>query len=206
MRKKKKRRKKLPRSGSTRRRRLHDRCAGFAGCDAPRDVFPMVDDWPEMLGIVAGMDQKDSVIVVVMAVAYAWLILLVSLLALCFLLFIGRPRMLRILVGVDQKDSSAAISRPRSSSNAAVAWVCWVRWWMQFVLCPLRCRQARRQVLSVGSLRLLGRRARDPRSSSQPTWLVLRARRRQPWHVHGWFYGAEASSHGPASLRTIKIA
>ena len=55
--------------------------------------------------------------------------------------------MLGILVGMDEKDSSAASSRPRSSSNAQVAWLQWVCWWMQFVLCPFCCRQARRQVL-----------------------------------------------------------
>ena len=56
--KKKRRKKKLPCSGCTRRRRRqwHDRCAGFAGCDAPRDVYLLVDDWPEVLGIVASMD------------------------------------------------------------------------------------------------------------------------------------------------------
>ena len=35
-------------------------CFLFAGCDVPRAVFPLVDDWPLMLGIMAGMDQKDS--------------------------------------------------------------------------------------------------------------------------------------------------
>ena len=40
-----------------------------------------------MLGIMAVMDQKDSVIVVVMAVAYAWLILLVSLSSRCVSFF-----------------------------------------------------------------------------------------------------------------------
>ena len=82
---KKRRKKKLPRSGCTRRRRRqwHVRHAGCAGCDAPRDVVPLVDDWPLMLGIMASMDEQVSVFVVVMAVAYAWLVLLVSLLALC---------------------------------------------------------------------------------------------------------------------------
>ena len=68
---KKRRKKKLPRSGGARHphRQRHVRYAGFAGSDAPRDVFPVVDDWPLMLGIMAGMDQKDSGIVVIMAVA-----------------------------------------------------------------------------------------------------------------------------------------
>ena len=37
-------------------------CAGFAGCDAPRVVFPFVDDWSLMLGTMAGMEQKDSIL------------------------------------------------------------------------------------------------------------------------------------------------
>ena len=65
--------------------------AGFAGCDAPRDAFPLVDDWHLLLGNTAGMDQKDSSIVVVVAVAYARLVLLVSLLALCSSLSLSGP-------------------------------------------------------------------------------------------------------------------
>ena len=70
---KKRRKKKLPRSGRTRRRHRQWRVrhAGFAGSCAPRDVFPVADDWPLLLGNTAGMDQKDSFFVVVMAVAYA---------------------------------------------------------------------------------------------------------------------------------------
>ena len=33
--------------------------SGFTGSDVRRAVFPLVDDWPLMLGIMAGMDQKD---------------------------------------------------------------------------------------------------------------------------------------------------
>ena len=33
--------------------------SGFTRCDVRRAVFPLVDDWPLMLGIMAGMDQKD---------------------------------------------------------------------------------------------------------------------------------------------------
>ena len=58
----------------------------FAGSDAPRDVFPVADDCPLFLGNTAGMDQKDSIFVVVMAVAYARLVLLDSLVPLCSLL------------------------------------------------------------------------------------------------------------------------
>ena len=91
--KKKKRKKKLPCTSShcscgrarRRQRQWYARHCCFAGCDALRDVFPLVDDWHPMLGITAGMDQKDSIIVVVMmAVAHGRLVLLVSLFALCF--------------------------------------------------------------------------------------------------------------------------
>ena len=80
-RKRKKRRKKLPRSGTRRLQRQWYCSAGFAGCDSPRAVFPLVDDW----------HQKDSSAVVVLAVAYAWLVLLVLLLVLCFLLLTSGP-------------------------------------------------------------------------------------------------------------------
>ena len=85
---KKRRKKRTPRTSSSRsttgrarRRHRHWRVrhAGFAGSSAPRDVFPVTDDWPLLLGNTAGMDQKDSIFVVGMALAYAWLVLLVSL-------------------------------------------------------------------------------------------------------------------------------
>ena len=65
---KKKRKKKVPRtsshssSGCARRRlrQWHARFAGFAGDVTMRAVFPSVVARPEMLGIKAGMDQKDS--------------------------------------------------------------------------------------------------------------------------------------------------
>ena len=78
-RKKKRKKKKLPKTSSLsslhgwygrerqsccashRLRQWHVRCAGFADCDAPRDVFPLVDDWPKMFDTMAGMDQKDSI-------------------------------------------------------------------------------------------------------------------------------------------------
>ena len=40
--------------------------AGFACCDAPRTVFLTVDDWPLMLGIIAGMDQKERYVAVLL--------------------------------------------------------------------------------------------------------------------------------------------
>ena len=65
---KKKRKKKLPRSsshsslGSARRRlrQWHARFAGFLGDVPLRAVFPSVVVRPAMLGIMAGMDEKDS--------------------------------------------------------------------------------------------------------------------------------------------------
>ena len=74
-------------------RQWHVRYAGFVGSDAPRDVFPLVDDWPLMLGIMAGMDQKDSVIVIIVAVAYAWLVLLVFAPRTVFSFHIVMPKM-----------------------------------------------------------------------------------------------------------------
>ena len=89
---KKRRKKRTPRVSSLfRARRRHRQLAGFAGCVAPRVVFPLVDDWHLLLCNTAGMDQKDSFIVVAMAVVYARLVLLVSLLALCSLLSLSGP-------------------------------------------------------------------------------------------------------------------
>ena len=97
---KKRRKKRTPRTsssrstpGRTRRRHWHWRVrhAGFAGSSAPRDVFPVTDDSPLLLGNMAGMDQKDSIFVVGMALAYAWLVLLVSLVPLCSLLSWSGP-------------------------------------------------------------------------------------------------------------------
>ena len=73
---KKRRKKKLPRTGGARRlhRQWHVRYAGFAGCDAPRAVlfFWGVDDWSLMLDIMAGMDQKDSLLRVRCALRRLW--------------------------------------------------------------------------------------------------------------------------------------
>ena len=91
--KKRKKKQKLLRSGRTRRRHRQWRVrhTGFAGSCAPRDVFPVAYDWPLLLGNTAGMDQEDSIFVVVMAVAYARLVLLVSLVPLCSLLSWSGP-------------------------------------------------------------------------------------------------------------------
>ena len=96
-RRKRKRKTKLPKTSSAcgryrrRQRQWRVRHAGFAGSCAPRDVFPVAYDWPLLLGNTSGMDQKDSFFVVVMAVAYAMLVLLVSLVPLCSLLSWSGP-------------------------------------------------------------------------------------------------------------------
>ena len=73
-RKRKKRRKRwTPRTSSRsscgrsrrRQRQWRVRHAGFAGSGAPRDVFPVACVWPLLFGNTAGMDQKDSIFVVV---------------------------------------------------------------------------------------------------------------------------------------------
>ena len=64
-------------------------CAGlvFTGYDAPRVMFPSGVAKPRMLGILAGMDQKDS-----LAVACTRLVLLVTMhVALCSLPWFAGP-------------------------------------------------------------------------------------------------------------------
>ena len=93
-------------------RRTRTQLVGFTGDDLLRAVFSLLVVGPKMLGIMAGMDQKDSGIVVVMAATYAWLVLLVSLFALCPF---GRrqAQMLGIMAGMNQKDTHP------------VGWFCW---------------------------------------------------------------------------------
>ena len=54
-------------------------------------MFPVADDWPLLLGNTVGMDQKDTIFFVVMAVAYARLVFLVSLVPLFSLLSWSGP-------------------------------------------------------------------------------------------------------------------
>ena len=110
---KKRRMKKLPR---TRRllRQWHARCAGFAGCDAPRVVFPLVGDGHPMLGITAGMDQKDSIPRLWCALrrlrqwhVQGWFCRLCS--SRCVLSSVVKPKTLDTLAHMDQRDSYAAL-------------------------------------------------------------------------------------------------
>ena len=55
-------------------------------------MFPSVVARPRMLCIMAGMDQKDSIFVVVMAVACAWLVFLGVAPRAVFPYVLGRPR------------------------------------------------------------------------------------------------------------------
>ena len=86
----------------------------YAGIAAPRAVFPFVDDWPMTLGIMAGMDQKDSFLRVRFAGnrlwqwhVHGWLCSFFSLRA-EFLSVVVRPKMLGVMAGVNQKDSYVA--------------------------------------------------------------------------------------------------
>ena len=107
---KKRRKKKLPR---TRRlpRQWHVRCAGFAGYDAPRVMFPSVVARPRMLRIMASMDQKDSTLRALIVdsssgtcrAGFAWYCA-----SRCFPFCTWQSQMLRIVAGMNQKDSSEA--------------------------------------------------------------------------------------------------
>ena len=111
---KKRKKKKLPKASSRsscgrarrRQRQWHSRFAGFPGDVLLRAVFPSVVVWPEMLGIMAVMNQKDSTTLVVNHGS-----------GMCRVGFTGydaprvifpsgvaKPRMLCILAGMDQKD------------------------------------------------------------------------------------------------------
>ena len=103
----------------------------------------------QTLGISAGMEQRDSS---VRARRHPGIGLCIA----CFtgdfapraiyLLSCCPAQMLSIFAGMDQTDSSVAKWWPRSLLATEVACFYWFCWWMQFALCSLRCRQARRQV------------------------------------------------------------
>ena len=131
---KKRRKRRLPRGVRIRR------CG-----QGSRAMFPSFVDWPEMLGIMAGMYQKDSsALVFVLAVAFTTLVWLVTMhLALCSLLASPGP--------------GCAASWPiwtrrtvlfvHSSSFLAVACAQLVFWLRCSSRCFLRCRQA--QMLGI---------------------------------------------------------
>ena len=69
---------------------------------------PWVDDWHVVLGITAGMNQKDCIAVVVFAVAYTCMAGFAGIAPRAvFLYFVVRPKMLRIMASMHQKDSYA---------------------------------------------------------------------------------------------------
>ena len=105
--------------------------AGIA--DVPRRaVFHSVVFRPEMLGIMACLDQKNNYVL-------GWFCWVTIPLVLCSL-FVFTPKMLGILVGMDQKDSGALIVDPGSGICKA----CFAGFTPRSVF--LGCRQARGQV------------------------------------------------------------
>ena len=108
---KRRRKKKLLQGVSSRgRARRRQRQCLLHGCS----VFPSVDDWPQMLGIKAGMDQKDSI----PKIWYphrrlwqwhvqGWFYRLCS--SRCVLSSVVKPKMLDTLAHMDQRDSYAAL-------------------------------------------------------------------------------------------------
>ena len=97
--------------GRTRRRHRQWRVrrAGFAGSNAPRDVFPVADDWPLLLGNTAGMDPWH------MQGCVCWFRS-----SRCVPFCLGHALMLRIMDGISQKDCYS------------VGWFYWLR-------CTSRC-------------------------------------------------------------------
>ena len=118
-RKKRKKKKKLPKASSRsscrrarrRQRQWHSRFAGLPGDVLHRAVFPSVVVWPEMLGIMAVLNQKDSTTLVVNHGS-----------GMCRVGFTGhdaprvtfpsgvaRPKMPSIMAGMDKKDRCSGI-------------------------------------------------------------------------------------------------
>ena len=116
---KRRKKKKLPKASSRsswgrarrRQRQWHSRFAGLPGDVLLRAVFPSVVVWPEMLGIMAVLNQKDSTTLVVNHGS-----------GMCRVGFTGhdaprvtfpsgvaRPKMPSIMAGMDQKDRCTGI-------------------------------------------------------------------------------------------------
>ena len=131
---KKKRKKKLPRASShsfcgcacRRQRQWRVRRAGVAGSNAPRDVFPVAGNWLLLLGNTAGKDQKDSIFIVVMAVAYARLVLLVF----------ARPA---VFPSVCRRAQDAPHHGRSQTRGTVMQWAgfCWLRCTSRFVSFPV---------------------------------------------------------------------
>ena len=93
-------------------------CAGSAGCDAPRAVFSSVVARPEMLGVMVGMDQKDSIPRdggyarrrLLQWHVHGWFSWYFSPRN-GFLSVVGKPKKLGIMAGMNQKDRYVARCR-----------------------------------------------------------------------------------------------
>ena len=150
------------------------RHAGFAGSNAPRDVFPVADDWPLLLGNMAGMDQKDSIFVGVIAVEYARLFFLVSLVPLCSLLSWSGP---------DAPHHGRY--QPEGLLFSGLVLLVILHLALCFSPCCQAldaCRQARRQVCIMASM--------DQKDAENPQFAVHQQGRLPPLR------GAQAGSHG----------
>ena len=105
---KKRRKRRTPRSprpllrARARRRQRQWHLSGLP-CDvSPRAVFASVDDRPKMLDIKAGMEQKNSY--VLLMCYFSWLFCTSH----CVSFPVFRPEMLGIMAGLDQKDLGCA--------------------------------------------------------------------------------------------------
>ena len=119
---------------------------GFAGGAAIHAMFPLSMSG-RFLGILVGMDQKDSFLMLMLRssppsiVASFLLVLLVTVFRAVFLLFRQVHHARR-----HGRHGSEGHWWPRSSPTAAVACFLLVLLVDAVALCSLRCRQARRQV------------------------------------------------------------
>ena len=92
----------------------------FVGEDAIRAVFPLVVARPEMSSSWSVIDQKDScVLVVVTAVACAWLVWLVYAPLAVFPSVVDWPRMLCIMVGFGPEEQLCSVQDRVDSTGAA---------------------------------------------------------------------------------------
>ena len=96
--------------------------AGFTGDDTSCAVFLSVVCRPEMLGIMAGLDQKDSYAFFSWQLACTRLVLLVLFISRCVSSLVGRPMMLGIMAGINQTDILSALRRSLSLRRGLFPW------------------------------------------------------------------------------------